>query len=247
MPDSSFFTPVTSQAGAQMGGVSPFGAGPSTQIGYPGAQPIDRPLRPMPAYRTDQNLKIKGGYVNQYGTDIQANYTPGSNAVSGSIKIPVGDHQSGYRAALEGFYHPGGVPGSNDYGVMLSFGKSHTPKVSSEEALASVSDPAMREFFQNNPDALEKFRRHQVDSQLGIGKPGTQEYGFNLGVDTNTTRSQTPQSLIQQRVYNEQLMPAYNNAVTQSQNEAAKEEYAKQKANDLLQDYVNSMSVNALP
>jgi hypothetical protein len=247
MPDSSFFTPITSQAGAQMGGVSPFGVGPSTQIGYPGAQPIDRPLRPMPAYRTDQNLKIKGGYVNQYGTDIQANYTPGSNAVGGSIKIPVGDHQSGYRAALEGFYHPGGVPGSNDYGVMLSFGKSNTPKVSSEEALASVNDPAMRQFFQNNPDALEKLRRHQVDSQLGIGKPGTQEYGFNLGVDTNTTRSQTPQSLIQQRVYNEQLMPAYNNAVTQSQNEAAKEEFAKQKANDLLQNYVNNMSVNALP
>lgn len=236
MPDSSFFTPITSQAGAQMGGV-----------GYPGAQPIDRPLRPMPAYRTDQNLKIKGGYVNQYGTDIQANYTPGSNAVGGSIRIPVGDHQSGYRAALEGFYHPGGVPGSNDYGVMLSFGKSNTPKVSSEEALASVNDPVMRQFFQNNPDALEKFRRHQVDSQLGIGKPGTQEYGFNLGVDTNTTRSQTPQSLIQQRVYNEQLMPAYNNAVTQSQNEAAKEEFAKQKANDLLQNYVNNMSVNALP
>jgi len=247
MPDSSFFTPITSQAGAQMGGVSPFGSGPNMQMGYPGAQPIDRPLRPMPAYRTDQNLKVRGGYVNQYGTDIQADYTPGSNAVGGHIKFPVGDHQSGYRAGVEGFYRPGGVPGSNDYGIMLNFGKFNTPKVSSEEALGSVSDPAMRQFFQNNPDALEKFRRQQVDSQLGIGKPGTQEYGFNLGVDTNTTRSQTPQSLIQQRVYNEQLMPAYNNAVTQSQNEAAKEEFAKQKANDLLQNYVNSMSVNALP
>jgi hypothetical protein len=82
---------------------------------------------------------------------------------------------------------------------MLNFSKSNTPKVSSEEALRSVSDPAMRQFFQNNPDALEKFRRHQVDSQLGIGRPGTQEYGFSLGVDTNTTRSQTPESLIQQR------------------------------------------------
>ena len=42
-------------------------------------------------------------------------------------------------------------------------------------------------------------------------------------------------------------MPAYNNAVTQSQNEAAKEEFSKQKANGLLQNYVNNMSVNALP
>ena len=66
-------------------------------------------------------------------------------------------------------------------------------------------------------------------------------------MDTNTTRSQTPQSLIQQRVYNEQFRPAYNNAVTQSQNEAAKKEFSKQKANGLLQNYVNNMSVNALP
>jgi len=100
MPDSTFFDPMS------IGGLSSSRNPP----------PLD--------YQTQQNLRIKAGYTNQYGTDIGGSFTPDKSAFEAHANFPLGAYENGTNFGVTGFVRPGGPAGTSDYGGCLPLGKS---------------------------------------------------------------------------------------------------------------------------
>jgi len=194
MPDSSFFQPM------QIGGGAPTGVGPSPFPDFNQAGP------PKLNYQTLQNLRFKGGYKNQYGTDIGGSYTPDSGTAEAHANFPIGAYEHGLNVGLSGFMRPAGPAGTSDYGGMLSIGKVNRAQVNTADVLKDL-DPQTRALLEANPNALEAIRRKQLDAANQIGLPGTPKYNFELGVDTNARRSLTPQSAQDLQNYNESQFP----------------------------------------
>jgi hypothetical protein len=187
MPESTFFDPMS------MGG-APF---PMTGISS------SRNLPPLD-YQTQQNLRMKAGYTNQYGTDIGGSFTPNKGALEAHANFPIGAYEHGNNFGVSGFVRPGGPAGASDFGGMLTFGKVNRAQVGAADVLNGLSD-SQKELLQSNPELLEVMRRKQLDAANQIGLPGSQKYQLNFGLDTNAQRTLTPGSQQSLQNYNESL------------------------------------------
>lgn len=166
---------------------------------------LTSPRNPPPLdYQTQQNLRIKGGYTNQYGTDIGGSFTPDKSALEAHANFPLGAYERGTNLGVSGFVRPGGPAGASDFGGMLTFGKVNRAQVGAADVLNGLPD-SQQAILQANPALLEALRRKQLDAANQIGLPGSQKYQLNLGIDTNAQRSLTPGSTQSLQDYNESL------------------------------------------
>jgi hypothetical protein len=164
------------------------------------------PTLPNLSYEDKQNLKAKFGYKNQFGTDTGLSVMPGTGAVEGHLRFPIGSHETGWNAGVTGYVRPGGPAGSTDTGAMLTFGKVNRIPVGTADVLMGL-DPAMRTQLENNPALLEALRRQKFDTLNNISVPGQNKFEGYAGFDTNTQRGLTPGSAAGLQRYNE-LLPA---------------------------------------
>jgi len=182
MPNPSFFDAMEANGGTTFAG----------------------PALPNLSYQDQQNLKAKFGYKNQFGTDTGLTVMPGTGAVEGHLRFPIGSHETGWNAGVTGYMRPGSSAGSSDTGAMLTFGKVNRTPVGTADVLMGL-DPAMRTQLESNPALLEALRRQKFDTVNEISVPGQNKFEGYAGFDTKTQRGLTPGSAAGLQSFNESL------------------------------------------
>ena len=182
MPNPSFFDAMEANGGTTFAG----------------------PALPNLSYQDQQNLKAKFGYRNQFGTDTGLSVMPGTGAVEGHLRFPIGSHETGLNAGVTGYVRPGSSAGSSDTGVRVTFGKVNRTPVGTADVLRDL-DPAIKAQLESNPALLEALRRQQFDKVNEISVPGQNKFEGYAGFDTNTQRVLTPGSAAGLQTYNESL------------------------------------------
>jgi len=182
MPNPSFFDAMEANGGTTFAG----------------------PALPNLSYQDQQNLKAKFGYKNQFGTDTGLSVMPGTGAVEGHLKFPIGSHETGWNAGVTGYVRPGSSAGSSDTGAMFTIGKVNRTPVGTADVLRDL-DPAIKAQLESNPALLEALRRKQFDEVNKVYIPGQNKFGGYAEVETNTQRVLTPGSAAALQSFNEAL------------------------------------------
>ena len=132
-----------------------------------------------------QNLRLKAGLGNTWGTDLSAGYTPNTGEADVNFKFPIGSHQTGYTGGIGAFARPSFPGGPMDVGARIEFGKKILKQVDDKDILNRVS-PDLKALLEQRPDVLKQMRNDEFNKQNNFNQSGNK---FNVygSVDTVTT------------------------------------------------------------
>ena len=164
---SSFFDEMQATGGTRFG--------PPSLPDAPGMSP----------QQYQQNLRLKAGLSNTWGTDLSAGYTPGTGEADVNFNFPIGSHRTGYTGGIGAFARPSFPGGPMDVGARIEFGKKILKQVDNQDILNRVS-PDLKTLLEQNPNVLQQMRNDEFDKQNNFNQSGNK---FNVygSVDTVTT------------------------------------------------------------
>ena len=154
----------------------------------------------MSAQQYAQNLKLKAGYSNTWGTNIGAEYDPSTGTFRGNVNVPLGSHETGWKAGVSAYARPGFTGGPVDTGAMFTLGKNTLDQVDTADVLNKVS-PNLRALLEANPQAAEELRMQEFNRRNNFNQPGTDKFKMYAGFDVNTpNQPPNPQQFLQQNM-----------------------------------------------
>ena len=147
-----------------------------------------------------QNLKLKAGYSNTWGTNIGAEYDPNTGTFQGNIDVPLGSHATGWKGGVKAYARPGVNGGPVDTGAMLTLGKKTLHQVNTAEVLKRVG-PNLRALLEANPKAAEELTMQEFNRLNEFNQPGTDKFNMYAGFDVKTQNQPPgPQQFLQQNM-----------------------------------------------
>jgi hypothetical protein len=182
MPNPSFFDAMEANGGMRFG--------PPSLPDAPGMSP----------QQYVQNLRLKAGYNNTWGTNIGAEYEPNTGTFKGNVDIPLGSHATGWKAGVSAYARPSFMGGPTDTGAMFTLGKKTLEQVDAADVLNKVS-PNLRTLLENNPAAAEELRMQEFNRRNNFNQPGTDKFKFYGGFDINAPGGPpNPQQFLRQNI-----------------------------------------------